>query len=69
MVCESIYGGEMMDAMPDKYVCTICGYVYDPDIGDEEHGIAVGTEWNDLPEDWRCPVCGCEGDKNTFELF
>ena len=37
--------------MPDKYVCTLCGYVYDPDIGDEEHGIAVGTEWNDLPED------------------
>ena len=69
MVCESMYGVKMMDAMMDKYVCTICGYVYDPEIDDEAHGIAGGTEWHDLPEGWRCPVCGCEGRKDTFELF
>ena len=40
------------------YVCTICGYLYDPDTGDEEHGIPPGTSFEDLPESWRCPRCG-----------
>lgn len=41
-----------------KYICTICGYVYDEAIGDPERGIAPGTKWEDLPEDWTCPLCG-----------
>ncbi|MGI6665570.1 MAG: rubredoxin [Christensenellaceae bacterium] len=48
-----------------KYVCTICGYVYDPAVDDEEHGIAPGTAFEDLPEDWTCPLCFVE--KSLFE--
>jgi rubredoxin len=41
-----------------KYVCATCGYVYDPAAGDPDNGIAPGTAFEDLPEDWVCPVCG-----------
>ncbi len=41
-----------------KYVCDICGWEYDPELGDTESGIAEGTAWEDIPEDWTCPVCG-----------
>lgn len=41
-----------------KYVCTICGYVYDEAAGDPDSGIALGTRWADVPTDWVCPVCG-----------
>lgn len=41
-----------------KYVCDICGYVYDPAVGDEDNGIAQGTSFEDLPDDWVCPECG-----------
>ena len=41
-----------------KYVCTVCGYVYDPEEGAPDAGIAPGTAFEDLPEDWVCPVCG-----------
>lgn len=41
-----------------KYVCVICGYVYDPAVGDEDSGIAPGTAFEDLPADWVCPLCG-----------
>ena len=40
-----------------KYICTSCGYIYDPDDGDQANGIAPGTSFEDLPEDWVCPVC------------
>ena len=49
-----------------KYVCTICGYIYDPALGDPENGVAAGTAFEDLPDDWVCPVCGA--DKEQFEL-
>ena len=42
----------------DKYVCIICGYIYDPVEGDPETGIAPGTPFEDLPKDWTCPACG-----------
>ena len=42
----------------DKYVCSICGYVYDPAEGDSAAGIAPGTAFDDLPDDWACPLCG-----------
>jgi rubredoxin len=48
-----------------KYVCTVCGYVYDPAVGDPENNIAAGTAFEDLPDDWVCPVCGA--DKEQFE--
>ena len=41
-----------------KYVCLICGYVYDEALGRPEDGIAPGTLWQSLPEDWVCPTCG-----------
>jgi rubredoxin len=49
-----------------KHVCTICGYIYDPALGDPENGVASGTAFEDLPDDWVCPVCGA--DKDQFEL-
>lgn len=49
----------------DRYVCTICGYVYDPEQGDPDNGVAPGTKWNDVPDDWECPVCGAS--KDDFE--
>jgi flavin reductase (DIM6/NTAB) family NADH-FMN oxidoreductase RutF/rubredoxin len=48
-----------------KYKCTVCNYVYDPEIGDVESGIEPGTPFEELPEDWVCPVCGA--GKNEFE--
>jgi rubredoxin len=42
----------------DKYVCTVCGYVYDPEKGDPASGTAPGTAFEDLPDDWTCPECG-----------
>ena len=44
-------------ASSDKYVCGTCGYVYDPAVGDPDAGIPAGTRFEDLPEDWVCPVC------------
>ena len=41
-----------------KYECSVCGYVYDPEIGDPDSGIAPGTPFEDLPDDWVCPLCG-----------
>ena len=47
----------------DKYVCSVCGYVYDPAEGDPENGIEPGTKFEDLPDDWTCTVCGAEKDQ------
>jgi len=48
-----------------KYVCTVCGYVYDPAKGDSAAGIPAGTPFEKLPADWVCPVCGA--GKDDFE--
>jgi rubredoxin len=48
-----------------KYVCVVCGYVYDPTKGDPDNGIVRGTSFDDLPESWTCPVCGA--GKDEFE--
>lgn len=48
-----------------RYVCSICGYVYDPAEGDPDSGITPGTPFEDLPADWVCPVCGAS--KANFE--
>jgi rubredoxin len=46
----------------EKYVCTVCGYVYDPEQGDPDNGVNPGTKWEDVPDDWECPVCGASKD-------
>jgi rubredoxin len=48
----------------EKYVCDLCGYVYDPEVGDPDNGIAPGTAFEDLPVTWTCPMCGV--DKSSF---
>ncbi len=48
-----------------KYICNVCGYVYDPEVGDVDNGVAAGTAFDDLPEDWVCPLCGV--DVSHFE--
>ncbi len=48
-----------------KWQCTACAYVYDPESGDPENGVAPGTPWEKVPEDWLCPVCGV--GKELFE--
>jgi rubredoxin len=53
--------------MSEKWICTLCGYVYDPKNGDPEEGIEPGTAWEDVPEDWVCPECGAT--KDDFEPY
>ncbi len=50
-----------------KYICDICGYVYDEEKGDPDSGIALGTKWEDLPEDFECPLCGVGKDRFSKE--
>ena len=50
-----------------RYVCIVCGYVYDPKLGDPEHGIKPGTEFADLPDAWTCPECGVGKDEFSPE--
>jgi rubredoxin len=46
-----------------KYICDVCGYIYDPAEGDDSAGIKPGTAFKDLPADWVCPLCGAGTDK------
>ena len=48
-----------------KYVCTVCGFIYDEAAGDPDNGVAPGTAWADVPEDYVCPLCGV--GKDMFE--
>ena len=50
-----------------KYVCDVCGWVYDEELGDPENGIAPGTKFEDLPDDFACPLCGVGKDMFTAE--
>jgi rubredoxin len=50
------------DMTMKKYQCEPCGYIYDPELGDPDNGIAPGTAFEDLPDDWVCPVCGVGKD-------
>jgi len=47
-----------------RYICEVCGYIYDPTEGDPDNGIEPGTAFDDIPEEWVCPLCGV--DKNQF---
>ena len=55
----------MSEKSKRKYRCTVCGYIYDPGIGDPEGDIQAGTSFEELPESWVCPVCGVA--KSFFE--
>ncbi len=48
-----------------KWKCTVCGYIYDPAVGDPDNGVPPGTSFEDIPDDWTCPECGA--DKSEFE--
>ena len=50
-----------------KYVCTICGFVYDEELVDESQNIAPGTKFEDLPDDYVCPLCGASKEEFTKE--
>ena len=50
-----------------RHLCIVCGFVYDEALGDPRSGIAAGTAWADVPDDWRCPVCNVR--KSDFEPF
>lgn len=68
LLVEEIVGvkGDIKD-LGGLYQCTLCGYIYDPEIGDPENGIAPGTPFASLPEDWTCPLCGAA--KSDFEPY
>ena len=50
-----------------KYICTVCDFIYDPEIGDTEGGIEHGTQFEDITDDWVCPLCGV--GKEDFEPY
>jgi rubredoxin len=49
----------------EKWQCSVCGYIYDPEQGDPDGGVNPGTAFKNLPEDWVCPVCGASQDEFT----
>ena len=57
---------ESEDVM-QKYICEVCGWIYDPAIGDADGGIDPGTPFEEIPNDWQCPVCGAK--KEDFEPY
>ena len=59
--------GQSTEATAQKYICTSCGFIYDPVEGDPDGGLAPGTPFEDIPDDWFCPVCGAR--KKDFELL
>jgi rubredoxin len=62
-----IYNSKIGDERMKKYVCAVCGYVYDPEKGDPDGNIPAGTSFEDLPDDWVCPVCGSGKDEFSPE--
>ncbi len=55
-----LVGGKM-----DKYRCSVCGWIYDPELGDPDGGVAPGTPFENIADDWQCPMCGAS--KNEFQ--
>lgn len=49
----------------EKYICVVCGYIYDEAAGDPDNGVAPGTKFDDIPDEWLCPLCGVP--KTEFE--
>ena len=55
------------DGKMQKYICEVCGYIYDPVAGDPDGGIEPNTPFEDIPDDWVCPVCGAA--KSQFTIY
>jgi rubredoxin len=53
-----MHGGKM-----SKWRCLVCGYIYDPEVGDPDSGVKPGTDFADIPDDWTCPECGVPKDQ------
>lgn len=65
MNLHSIYSPYKKQQEMKKYRCVVCEWIYDPAVGDPDGGIAPGTPFEEIPDDWACPVCGV--DKSNFE--
>jgi rubredoxin len=63
MECEKLRRRSTMG----RYVCDVCGYVYDPALGDPENGVPQGAPFEEIPEDWVCPLCGMGKEAFTAE--
>lgn len=65
----TVYGKKIYkkEVIKMKYVCELCGWVYDEELGDPDNGIAPGTKFEDLPEDFECPLCGAGKDQFSEE--
>ncbi len=65
----TVYGKKIYkkEVIKMKYVCELCGWVYDEELGDPDNGIAPGTKFEDLPEDFECPLCGAGKDQFSKE--
>lgn len=57
----------MREKFMEKYICNVCGYVYDPATGDPDSGIEPGVSFENLPESWECPICGV--GKKDFSIY
>lgn len=55
----------LQEGFMDRYVCSVCGYVYDPEQGDPDNGVEPGTAFENVPDSWTCPICGAS--KSDFE--
>ncbi len=58
LFCKELNTNNEIMPSTKRYKCTICGHVYDSLMGDPDSGIAPGTSFNDIPDDWVCPICG-----------
>lgn len=63
MVNPSTKGQQAGEKAMDKYMCLICGHVFDPSVGEPDQGISAGIAFKDLPSDWHCPICQATPDK------
>ena len=59
-------GGDTEEMMK-KYICDVCGYIYDPETGDPDNGVDPGTSFENIPDDWVCPLCGV--GKEDFSVY
>ncbi len=57
------YGAVSNRPIMKKYRCSVCGYLYDPENGDASGGVEPGTDFDDLPDNWKCPVCGVDSQQ------
>lgn len=63
VIMKTTFKNYLIFTTMDKYVCEVCDWVYDPEVGDPDAGIAPGTAFEDLPDDYVCPVCGVGKDQ------